>query len=47
MLAAGMVELKGVIAPEALAANPGRVEFMLDGLRHRGVDVRETVTTAG
>ncbi len=44
MLASGMVNHKGVIAPESLAEDPACVHFVLDGLRHRGIDVHETVS---
>ncbi|MGB2984233.1 MAG: saccharopine dehydrogenase C-terminal domain-containing protein, partial [Candidatus Bipolaricaulia bacterium] len=43
MLAAGMVDEAGVLAPESLADDPARVAFILEGLRQRGIDVRETV----
>jgi lysine 6-dehydrogenase len=44
MLDAGMLDETGVIAPESLASDPARVAFILDGLRQRGIDVRETVS---
>jgi len=46
LLAADMVDEKGILAPEMLASDPARVTFMLDGLLKRGIDVRETVSEA-
>ena len=43
-LAAGMVDVRGVLAPEMLTTDPSCVDFILGGLRERGIDVRETTT---
>ena len=42
-LAAGMVEQKGVLAPETLAGNDKLFEFIMSGLKDRGVEYKETV----
>ena len=42
LLASGKVDGQGVLAPETLASDPSSVEFILAGLRERGIDVRET-----
>jgi saccharopine dehydrogenase-like NADP-dependent oxidoreductase len=46
MLAGGVYDRKGVIAPEFIGEVPECVEFMLAGLRKRGVIYRETASTA-
>lgn len=43
MIARGLYDRKGLSAPEFIGRRPACVRFLLDGLRERGVVVRETV----
>jgi len=43
-LASGNMKHAGVLAPEMLAAVPGAVDFILSGLRQRGIVVEEAVS---
>jgi len=42
LLTRGAVRTAGVLAPEQLAEDPASVEFILSGLRRRGIDVHRT-----
>ena len=42
LLANGLWQMPGIAPPELLGRDPARVEFILDGLREHGIDVRET-----
>jgi saccharopine dehydrogenase-like NADP-dependent oxidoreductase len=42
MLARGLYTRKGIIAPEFIGRESECVEFMLDGLKRRGVVYKET-----
>jgi lysine 6-dehydrogenase len=44
MLTAGLFDRSGIVPPEYVGERPKCVEFILAGLRERGVVVRETVT---
>ncbi len=44
LLADGLWREPGIAPPELLGRDPARVEFVLGGLRERGIGVRETVT---
>jgi saccharopine dehydrogenase-like NADP-dependent oxidoreductase len=43
MLARGLYSREGIIAPEFMGREPECVEFMLDGLKRRGVAYQETI----
>ena len=43
-LASGGVPESGIFAPEMLAGIPGAVDFILSGLRQRGIAIEETVS---
>lgn len=43
MVAAGLYSYKGITVPEFIGKNPGCVEYLLNGLKERGVNFRETV----
>ncbi len=43
LLAEGLWERPGIAPPELLGREPACVEFILDGLRARGIDYRETI----
>lgn len=45
-IARGMVDAKGVIAPEKLASNDGLFNFLLSELESRGIHYTQTVTTS-
>jgi hypothetical protein len=45
MIAQGLYKRKGVSAPEFIGLEPECVEFMLEGLRERGVIYKETIET--
>ncbi len=44
MLAQGMWSRKGIVVPEYIGQHPECVEFILNGLKERGIVYRETVT---
>ena len=44
LLAEGLYSEKGIAPPEYLGRHPECVEFILEGLRDRGVEYRETIS---
>jgi lysine 6-dehydrogenase len=47
LLASGRWDQPGIVPPEFIGRDPKSVEFILAGLRERGIEYRETVATIG